>query len=55
MEISAEIREKAINVEKNAPSPLWLAQACVLLTSPLKAEREAGKQLVRDWKKGNGK
>jgi hypothetical protein len=55
MEITPEQREKAMQIERNAPSPLWLAQACALLTSPVKAERECGKQLVREWKKGNGK
>lgn len=55
MEISAEQREKAVNIERNAPSPLWLAQACALLTSPVKTEREAGKELVREWKRGISK
>ena len=55
MEISAEQREKAMQIERNAPSPLWLAQACSLLTSPVKTEREKGKELVREWKRGNGK
>lgn len=30
---------------------IWLALACSLLTSPIKAEREQGKALVREWKK----
>lgn len=29
----------------------WLALACVLLTSPVKIERETGKALVREWKR----
>lgn len=30
-----------------------LATACALLTSPVKAEREEGKAMVRRWKHGN--
>lgn len=32
-------------------TPQDLALACALLTSPIKAEREQGKALVREWKK----
>lgn len=32
---------------------LDLAMACALLTSTVKAEREQGKTMVRQWKNGN--
>ena len=32
------------------PATYWLSLACCLLTSPVKAERERGKQMVRDWR-----
>lgn len=35
---------------KDYPASYWLALACCLLTSPVKAEREAGKALVKRWK-----
>ena len=61
MEISQPIHDKAVIVEHAAKSdPLcrgdyqatyWLALACSLLTSPVKAEREQGKEMVRRWRR----
>ena len=35
---------------KAYPATYWLSLACCMLTSPVKAEREAGKALVKRWK-----
>lgn len=49
---TAEQWERALPIEKNAPGATWLSLACALLTSPLKTEREQGKTMVREWKRG---
>lgn len=43
--------DRAALVEDGAPDSQWLALACTLLTSHLKSEREAGKTLVRTWRR----
>lgn len=58
MDISEAIKAKAELIETGAyieaditTTPIHLlAIACALLTSPVKAERERGKQMVRDWR-----
>lgn len=59
MEISDKRHNQACAVEASAVSEgngkeheatYWLSLACCLLTSPVKAEREAGKALVKRWK-----
>lgn len=59
MEIPDKRHEQALAVSaaaledahgKETPAEYWLALACCLLTSPVKAEREAGKALVKRWK-----
>lgn len=35
---------------KAYPATYWLALACCMLTSPVKAEREAEKEITRRWK-----
>lgn len=48
--------ERAVTAEsqgKTHPPSYWLALACCLLTSPVKAERETGKALVKRWKYRN--
>ena len=59
MEIPDKRHEQALAVEaaaladstgKEYPATYWLALACSLLTSPVKAERETGKALVKRWK-----
>ncbi len=42
---------KAHAIEVYAKEPAELALAVILLTSPLKAERERGKEMARKWKK----
>jgi len=62
MEIPDKRHEQALKVTESAtedstgkdhPASYWLALACCLLTSPVKAEREAGKALVKRWKYRN--
>lgn len=62
MEITDTRHYQALTVEaaalaacdgKDYPATYWLALACCMLTSPVKAEREAGKILVRKWKHTN--
>ncbi|WP_153132877.1 hypothetical protein [Dechloromonas hortensis] len=59
MEIPDKRHEQALTVEsaaqadsdgKEYPASYWLSLACCLLTSPVKAERETGKALVKRWK-----
>lgn len=38
---------------KEYPATYWLALACCMLTSPVKAEREYAKEIVRKWKRNN--
>ena len=38
-------------IDDDAERITWLALACALLTSPVKAERESGKELVRKWRR----
>lgn len=64
MDITDTRHKQALDVESAAladsagkpyPATYWLALACCMLTSPVKAEREAGKALARRWKHaGNG-
>lgn len=42
--------EKAATEEYERTATYWLALACCLLTSPVKAERETGKAIVKRWK-----
>lgn len=51
MNPTAEQWERAAPVLDGAPDAGWLAMACILLTSALKSEREAGKTLVRGWRR----
>lgn len=60
MEIPDTKHEQALSVESAAAADskgtdysaaYWLALACCLLTSSVRAEREKGKMLVRRWKK----
>lgn len=63
LEISDPAHNKAVILEKSAakdtlcspeyPASYWLALACAMLTSPITAEREAGKEIVRRWWKGD--
>lgn len=62
MEITDTRHNQALTVEaaaraacdgKDYPATYWLALACCMLTSPVKAEREAGKVLMRKWKHTN--
>lgn len=59
MEIPDKRHEQALTVEEAVISETtghdysatyWLSLACCMLTSPVKAEREAGKALVKRWK-----
>lgn len=59
MEITDTRHKQALTVEAAAlatcnvkayTATYWLALACCMLTSPVKAEREAGKVIVRKWK-----
>jgi hypothetical protein len=59
MEIPDKRHEQALAVQfsayedvtgKEQEASYWLALACCLLTSPVKAEREQGKALVKRWK-----
>lgn len=43
---------EAHSLEQQAKEPVEMAHALLLLTSPLKAKRERGKEMVRGWKKG---
>jgi hypothetical protein len=43
---------KAHAIEQQAKEPVELAHVVLLLTSNEKAKREAGKEIVRAWKKG---
>lgn len=38
---------------KEYPATYWLSLACCMLTSPVKAEREYAKEIVRKWKRSN--
>jgi hypothetical protein len=55
--VIAEAREKCTDsgAERAGYCVASLARACALLTSPVKAEREAGKQMVRDWRISHAK
>lgn len=63
MELSEIIKAKANLIEAGAaaesnaviPPSYHLSIACALLTSPIKAEREQGKQMIRDWRFPNNK
>lgn len=62
MTISDPAHNKAVLIEHNVKgdpmvttdynATYWLALACSLLTSPIAAEREHGKTLVRRWRGG---
>ncbi len=62
-EISDPAHNKAVILEKSAtkdpicsdeyPASYWLALACAMLTSPINAEREQGKEIVRRWWKSD--
>lgn len=60
MEITDTRHNQALTVEaaalaacdgKDYPATYWLALACCTLTSPVKAEREYAKEIVRKWKR----
>ena len=62
MEITDTRHNQALTVEAAAlaacdgrdyPATYWLALACCMLTSPVKAEREYAKEIVRKWKRSN--
>lgn len=62
MEITDTRHQQALSVElatlaqfegKEYPATYWLALACCMLTSPVKAEREYAKEIVRKWKRNN--
>lgn len=38
---------------KGYQATYWLSLACCMLTSPVKAEREYAKEMVREWKRSN--
>lgn len=62
MEITDTRHNQAMAVEsatlaqfagKEYTATYWLSLACCMLTSPVKAEREYAKEIVRKWKRSN--
>lgn len=51
--LTVEAAAQAACDGKNYPASYWLALACCMLTSPVKAEREYAKEIVRKWKRSN--